>query len=156
MESFVQVFWKTGRKSGEIEIERGVILSMVATQLGISLPSNSFTAGRRPLRWLVQLEAISADHPSSPQIPPSPSTASLITPKVSALSALLPLSYGTLVCWCLLQKCHHKKGSRQIGPLVSSPVLRLPLYCRKCGGKLVVGASGSSYSEISIQISQKL
>ena len=50
-------------KGGQIERERGVYY----IQLGISLPSNSFPAGRRPLRRLVQLVAISAT-PST--IPP--------------------------------------------------------------------------------------
>ena len=97
-------------KGGQIERERGVYY----IQLGISLPSNSFPAGRRPLRRLVQLVAISAT-PST--IPPlihllllvalacSPKS---VTKKVSALSAPLPVSYGPLVFW-YLQKCHHKK-----------------------------------------------
>ena len=41
------------------------------TQVAISLPSNSFPTGRRPLPRVVQVVAISANHPSWP-FPPTP------------------------------------------------------------------------------------
>ena len=87
--TFVLMLWKTARKIHQIEREQEYICGG-RRELGISLPSNSFPPARRPLWWVVHLVAISAHHPSS-------ASATLVsTPKVSALSALLPVSYGPL------------------------------------------------------------
>ena len=94
MSAFSFELWKDVLgKGGQIERERGVYY----IQLGISLPSNSFPAGRRPL-WSPR--AVGSDicytiHHPSPDTPPSTGSLSLLPQKCHQKSVTKSVS---LIC----------------------------------------------------------